>query len=224
MCLVLFTCICAGAPAVAADEWLFGQTDDFDIASNASSKRTQYLVRELELVRTVFHSLNPGYLDLPSSRLQVIICKGSGTMDRMMPLYQGKPKQLGGLFSSDEQGWFICINGRGSLKYSRRIAYHEYVHYLMDLQDQKLPAWMSEGVAELFSTVEIGSGKQVMVGRAPLGNLARLRKSPMIPLERLFAVSYDSPEYNSERHGQGQFYAQSWALVHYLLFGDDGLP
>jgi tetratricopeptide (TPR) repeat protein len=41
----------------------------------------------------------------------------------------------------------------------------------------------------------------------------------LIPLDRLFAVNHDSPEYN-EQDRQGVFYAESWALVHYLMVGD----
>jgi hypothetical protein len=34
-------------------------------------------------------------------------------------------------------------------------------------------------------------------------------------------VGHDSPEYN-ERQKKGVFYAESWALVHYLMTGDNG--
>ena len=37
----------------------------------------------------------------------------------------------------------------------------------------------------------------------------------------MFAVDHESPDYN-ERDKKGVFYAQSWALVHYLLLGNNG--
>jgi FimV-like protein len=40
----------------------------------------------------------------------------------------------------------------------------------------------------------------------------------MLPLKTLFAVDQTSPHYN-ERNKQTIFYAQSWALVHYLIIG-----
>ena len=44
----------------------------------------------------------------------------------------------------------------------------------------------------------------------------------LIPFSRFFLISDNSPEYNSESHGR-IFYAQSWALTHYLLFGESGI-
>ena len=38
----------------------------------------------------------------------------------------------------------------------------------------------------------------------------------MLPLERLFAVTNGSPEYNTQTHA-GVFYSQSWALTHMLM-------
>ena len=43
-----------------------------------------------------------------------------------------------------------------------------------------------------------------------------------MPLEELFATGKDSPNYN-EVGKQGKFYAQSWALVHYMHLGDSSL-
>jgi tetratricopeptide (TPR) repeat protein len=40
-----------------------------------------------------------------------------------------------------------------------------------------------------------------------------------MPLERLFGVNHDSSEYNKDS-AVGLFYAESWALVHYLMRGD----
>src|SRR5262249_6789794 len=37
----------------------------------------------------------------------------------------------------------------------------------------------------------------------------------------LFKVGHDSPIYN-ERNKQGIFYAESWALVHYLMYANSG--
>jgi len=37
----------------------------------------------------------------------------------------------------------------------------------------------------------------------------------------LFSVDHGSPHYN-EKEKQGVFYAESWALVHYLMLGDNG--
>jgi tetratricopeptide (TPR) repeat protein len=43
----------------------------------------------------------------------------------------------------------------------------------------------------------------------------------MLPLKTLFAVDHKSPHYNESKK-QGIFYAQSWALLHYMLIGKAG--
>ncbi|MGH9765998.1 MAG: tetratricopeptide repeat protein, partial [Blastocatellia bacterium] len=48
-----------------------------------------------------------------------------------------------------------------------------------------------------------------------------LRKATLMPLERLFSVDSKSPEY-TEANKAGLFYAQSWALAHYLMVGNNG--
>ena len=59
------------------------------------------------------------------------------------------------------------------------------------------------------------------VGRAAMHRLREMNATGrFMPLEHLLAVRRDSPEYNDKRL-MGQLYAQSWALVHMLLSGND---
>src|SRR5262249_49886690 len=48
-----------------------------------------------------------------------------------------------------------------------------------------------------------------------------LRERRFMPLTQLFSVNHSSAEYN-ERDTKTVFYAQTWALVHYLLLGNNG--
>lgn len=75
---------------------------------------------------------------------------------------------------------------------------------------------------EYYSSFEVeGNGKKVWLGKAIANHVFYLREQKFLPLQRLFAVDRNSPEYN-ERERKGLFYAQSWALVHYLLLSDNG--
>jgi tetratricopeptide (TPR) repeat protein len=208
----------------ADDTWLFGKTDDFEIASSASERRTKMVIEVLQLVQAVFKQVSPNLTGSTSRRLRIIICKDDKTMDSFAPLYNDKPKELGGMFNRDFEGGFILINLDGNFESSKSIIYHEFIHFLSNNRKLRLPPWLSEGVAEVFSTIEPTSKNRVVLGNPPYGNVNVLRDSKMIPLERLFRVSHASPEYNSDDHGRGTFYAQSWALVHYFMFGSTDLP
>jgi tetratricopeptide (TPR) repeat protein len=83
------------------------------------------------------------------------------------------------------------------------------------------PVWFDEGLAELYSTFETTADGRAVIGAAPRGHVGLLRSQPPLPLETLVAVDHASPLYN-EGDKASTFYAQSWALVHYLLLGSGG--
>jgi len=59
------------------------------------------------------------------------------------------------------------------------------------------------------------------MGRPIASHVYLLRENKMLPLRTLFQVDQKSPYYN-ERDKQSIFYAESWALIHYLILGDEG--
>ena len=83
-----------------------------------------------------------------------------------------------------------------------------------------LSPWAGEGLAEVYEMVQDrDGGTKAVVGRAPAQHIELLQASTLIPIRELMAIDHDSPVYN-EGNRRGVFYAQSWALVHYLSFGN----
>lgn len=104
----------------------------------------------------------------------------------------------------------------------RAAAIHEYTHLILEHEGLKLPVWLNEGLADVYSTLEF-DGKRAIVG-APLdGRLYALRSERWLPLDTLFAAGQNSPEYNN-RQLATVFYAESWALAHMLRFGESYAP
>jgi tetratricopeptide (TPR) repeat protein len=96
--------------------------------------------------------------------------------------------------------------------------YHEYVHYLMRRLISQIPLWLTEGLAEFYGNTRLES-KTVFVG-APSGtNLMILQQKQLVPLSVLFAVDATSPYYHEDNKAS-IFYAESWALTHYLMTRD----
>jgi tetratricopeptide (TPR) repeat protein len=101
------------------------------------------------------------------------------------------------------------------------VIFHEYTHLLVNNTFQNAPVWFNEGLAEYYSTFKITEDRKITLG-APIGDhVYLLRERKMLPLRTLFEVDHKSPHYN-EAKKQGIFYAQSWALMHYLLIGKTG--
>jgi tetratricopeptide (TPR) repeat protein len=98
------------------------------------------------------------------------------------------------------------------------LLYHEFLHSVMGAGSDRRPLWLSEGMAEFYSTFH-ATDQHAEIGRPLEGHIRTLREANMIPLSRLLAVTHDSKDYN-EGYRQGIFYAQSWALVHYLLMSN----
>jgi hypothetical protein len=101
------------------------------------------------------------------------------------------------------------------------VIFHEYTHLLVNNTFKNAPVWFNEGLAEYYSTFKITDDRKITLG-TPIGNhVYLLRDSKMLPLRTLFEVDHKSPHYNESKK-QGIFYAQSWALMHYLLIGKTG--
>lgn len=130
----------------------------------------------------------------------------------------GKPWDVAGFFSRQE-GWSVFgLSGVGLDDEVRRTVFHEGVHWFMSSFDLPNPPWLEEGLAEVFSTFVVEKGKREW--GQPIGvHVQVLHSSNPLPLERLLSVSRTDPLFN-ESQRTGLFYAESWAFVHYLLFGE----
>jgi tetratricopeptide (TPR) repeat protein len=89
------------------------------------------------------------------------------------------------------------------------LAAHEYAHVLLHQVQLKLPEWVSEGIADVFSTARIGEHTSSIGGDLP--ERSRTLRRKWIPLAGILtSAAHDRRD--------DLFYAQSWALVDMLLF------
>ena len=85
---------------------------------------------------------------------------------------------------------------------------------------RNLPTWLSEGLAEYYSTYDhLREGREATIGRPIESHLVQVGEGRLLPLSELIAVDDSSPLYN-EGERRSVFYAQSWALTHMLLLGE----
>ena len=81
-----------------------------------------------------------------------------------------------------------------------------------------MPLWLNEGLAEFYQNTDIDEN-DARLGQPSVEDIRLLRQTTLLPLPTLFAVNYNSPYYHEENKGS-IFYAESWALAHYLLVTD----
>jgi tetratricopeptide (TPR) repeat protein len=195
--------------------WIRVETAHFTLFGNAGAVRTREIGLELEKLRSVLSLLAPSAHGAPVPTL-VFVFKSDAAIAPYKPLYLGKPTGAAGFFEGTSEGNFIALTASWSSD-PRPVVYHEFLHYFLHSNFPPLPLWYEEGLADFYSTFRATSSA-AEVGLPVERHVACLMREAMMPLDRLFAVSRDSPEYN-ERSRQGIFYAESWALVHYLTEG-----
>jgi tetratricopeptide (TPR) repeat protein len=209
-------------PVSAKDSWLLLQSKNFTVVGNASENELRKVAIKLEQFREALSIIFPKLRIDTVVPTTVIIFKSDDSFRPFKPRYKGKiVEQVGGYFVSRPQVNYIVLSteNRGASSYD--VIFHEYEHFIVHNNLFRLPAWLDEGLAEFYSSFEI-SDKDL---KAVLGNpIARhiyyLRNNSILPLKTLLAVDHKSAYYN-ESSKAGVFYAESWALVHYLTLGDN---
>jgi tetratricopeptide (TPR) repeat protein len=172
---------------------------------------------QLEQFRQVVGRLIRGARQTQSIPTEVYLFDDSRALQPYVPLYQGRPAALTGYChcgASDEIS--VILASRSDYAESSSIVFHEYTHLLMRNAVRDVPVWMNEGIAEYFSTFALqGNGRQARIGM-PIERHVLALRDDFIPLSQLLTVGRTSPLYN-ERSRKTVFYAEAWALTHYLV-------
>ncbi len=220
---VLLAC---GVPIIAADKpeaWVEVRSPHFRVISNAGDKQARRAAGQFERFREVLrNTLTKGRLDSATPML-IIAVKDEKSLKVLLPEYWEKKGSMHpvGYFMRSLGKDFVVLRLDASGENPFHVIYHEYTHSLMALNFQSLPIWVSEGLAEFFGHATIGD-KEAGTGRPSVEQIMLLRENRLLPLATLLTADRHSPYYN-EANKTSLFYAQSWALTHYLMIGDKGV-
>lgn len=188
-------------------------------AGEASARRT---LEAFEAMRNVFSTLLPGLKVDLHKPVVVIVAENEASMKRFVPdQFAGKdPKRPAGLYMQGRERDYAIVRLDVDHQDNQPFAvmFHEYTHAIVHNNFMALPTWFDEGIAEFYGATEIRSN-HVYLGRLPNRHLATLRQGRM-PLEEFLRVTHDSPAY-MEGSKTGLFYAQSWAMVHFLFMDEE---
>ena len=204
---------------VAAADWTRLQSTHFTFIGDASERDIRRVARQLEQFREVMLRALPPRPGSPPAPIVVLVFANNRSFEPFKPRFQGRTVEVAGFFRGGADVNHIAINGALGDSAVRTV-FHEYSHLLVGSALNVAPAWVNEGIAELYETFEErDGGRSAILGMAPAQHVLELRERKFIPLSELMAVDHSSPMYN-EGNRRGLFYAQSWALMHYLTFGN----
>src|SRR5580692_672490 len=220
---VLVSLLLLAAPALARDKvevWTEVRSPHFVVVTNSNEKQGRRIADQFERMREVFHAVFPKLQIDPGSPIIVLAIKDEKDFRALEPeayLAKGQLK-LGGLFlrAPDKNYVLMRMDAEGDHPYA--VIYHEYTHFLLRKAAEWMPLWMNEGLAEFYENTDIHD-KNASLGEPSWDNLHWLRENRLLPLTTLFTVDTNSPYYHEENKGS-IFYAESWALIHYLRMKD----
>ena len=214
LCLLLVVSL--HTPVSAKDTWVSVRTKNFFMIGNANEKEIRNVALKLEQFREVFIRLFPNIRFNTPVPTTVVVFKSDSSYAPFKP-----GPNVAGYFQSGEDVNYITLTTELQAMDPFNVIFHEYTHLLVNNTFKNAPVWFNEGLAEYYSTFKITDDQKIALG-LPIGNHVHLlRASKMLPLRTLFEVDHKSPYYN-EGKKQSIFYAQSWALMHYLLIGKAG--
>ncbi len=200
------------------DKWQHFKSSNFELYSRIRESDSRELLHNLELLRAMFLDF---FKLKERRRLEVTVYAFKSEKDFKTygsEAYGAKHAFDGFYVGGADRAVIYLIQGEDAAT-TRQLIFHEYIHHLFRVAEQNPPPWLNEGMAELFSTIIPTSDHKLEFGRPAAGRLWQLQQAAFMPLEQLFAVEQNSPLFRQGEH-TGVFYAQSWALLHYLFFGD----
>ncbi len=225
-CICLTTALSLSAGGTNATEkeelWIRVRAPHFVVISNGTEKQARRTAEQFEQIRAVLQSAFPGARVDPGAPITILAAKNELTLKTLLPEFWERKGSLhpAGIFVTDQDKNYVALRQDVAGENPYQVIYHEYVHMLIRLNYGNVPIWLNEGLAEFYGNTTIGE-RDVYLGRYNQGHLRRLHEGKLLPLGTLFTVDRNSPHYN-EADKTSVFYAESWALVHYLELSDEG--
>ena len=203
------------ANAAAEPRWIMLRSGMLTLVGDQPPDKLRDVAIQIEQFRAVVGGLIHD-ADRPLSTPAILFVLGDRkAMQPLVPVYKGRPAVIAGYFGRGADANYLVLSLEG-FEESAAITYHEYTHLLLRNAVRSLPVWLDEGLAEFYSTYRlVDQGKAAEIGRPVSQHLALLRQNYM-PIAELIAVDHSSSLYN-EGERRSIFYAESWALTHYLM-------
>jgi len=218
--LPLLLAVFCGSALASTEQWIEVSSDHFTVLTDSNAKQGRQTVDQFERMRWMFQTLFPKVNVDPAEPIVILAIKNYKDFQLLEPAeYLAKGQiRLGGLFLKTEDKNYVLLALDAGEQHPYATVYHEYTHLQFSSASDWMPLWLDEGLAEFIQNTDIRE-KDVHLGQPSLDDILYLRQNQLLPLASLFKVDHNSPYYHEE-HKSSVFYAESWALTHYLEIND----
>jgi hypothetical protein len=176
-------------------------TPDFELLTTGGEDAGRSLLARLERLRTALQPI------FPQRTAKSVCVIEFGTHAEFQP-YAPMSRSIG-YFLPGARRDFVVLDGTHA---EGRSAGHEYVHFAISQSGLRLPVWLNEGLAELYSN----AGEALTVGQFIMGRVIALRRGQWIGLAELTSATADSEAFTASGTVDAA-YSESWLLAHMLV-------
>ena len=216
------TCLMLACAVVAAahkeSPWVEVRSPHFLVLTNGSEGSARRIAKEFEQVRSVFARGFPNMRLESGSPMLIFAPRDEVSMKHLVPImWKKRPPNVAGYFDHGWERQFAVVRLDQDIPGAYQVVYHEYTHTLLSANTHWLPMWLNEGLADYYGGTRF-EGAKVYVG-APIQRVQAMYGQAPISLEELITVN-PYVKYRGDDRRIDLFYAESWAFVHYCIFGE----
>jgi len=202
----LLLCVVASATLHAQIKFTRIDSPHFELYTDGAKGRAVEILEHFERVRSFFaQTINPRQ---SPQKPKIVVLNSRNTFAAFVERRTTAAYFIG-LPHRD-----LIVIGPPATAEDQRIITHEYTHLLVHQADMRIPLWMNEGIAEVYSTLQ-PVGAKMRVGMPINSHLLRLRRD-WLEIDKVL----NAETYGGEEHA-GTFYAMSWAIAHMMMLEDD---
>jgi TPR repeat protein len=224
---VLAVTLATSARLFGAPAWIEVKSPHFTAISDAGEGSAKHVLWEFEQIRAALVKVWPWAKVDNGKPFHVFAVRNETVLRTLGPQYwEGKQFRPVAFSATGRDKRLVALrtdlqeaDGINENPYQK--AYWSYVAAVLGSSfPRPLPAWYHRGMAEVWSN-SLVSEKEIQIGRPLRYNVSQVRDRAPIPMAEFLSAARGSRWLTGESEIQ-LFDAQAWALVHYLMFGEQG--
>jgi tetratricopeptide (TPR) repeat protein len=208
-----------GSKAEAEATWTEVRSPHFRVLTDGSAQQGRDVAAEFEQMRHVFvlqfNDQNIG----AGAPLTIVAARDTSTFKMLEPNeWKAAKGNLGGEFHRGWEKQFATVILERMGQENQMTVFHEYTHSILHARAHWLPIWLDEGLAEFYSYTRFEQSR-TLIG-APSERMAALQNETLLPVSEMLETTNEAKLLRDPMRGN-LFYAEAWAMVHYMMFGKD---
>lgn len=205
----------------ADEKWRLLQSEHFELYTRNSEGESRRLLHNLELVHAIFFETF-GFTPVRAIPVTVYFFSRDKYFEAYRPEASKKLENIATFYLTEADRGILTVAPLPNYEAAQQLAFASYTHHLFRLLGQTPPVWYSYGVAGIFRNLVINS-ETLELGRPDPQQVSRLQAARLIPVDVMLGADHEATAFQSD-DGYTLLHDESWAMVHYLHFGEHKLP